>query len=827
MKNTPKTHRTFQLSLVAAALSLAHSAWAVDLTCNTPTGCIYDHGPNSEWLINKAPTAYKNALNITVEAGNYQNKAKTENGADRSLGQPSQSTDFLFSVYDTTAQGNVITLKSGVKATLKEDYASSQLLGAFNTTANLEKGVKLIVDQNFSQIHKIPDAYGDFDGNAAIRSYHSTINTQADIELNNDGSNAIESQQTSIINSSNHQITMNGKNNTAYALNEKDIVNIENVTVNGNQDLQSVFDIDTDLPDTQSVNAKKLNASLNDKSTFMETYEGGSPTVNLTDSNIKAGYGLILGALGQERTITLNLHNTELNATKALVSINDPNFPFEEDEEDIANKATFHVQLLADNNSKLSGAIIENPQKPANTEVNVTLANSQWRFNQSSILHHLNTQNSTVKFEPTSEYKTLTIKGDLTGSTTFDLNTNIAENKADKIIVKGNAEGDHNLNVTDHGAHVANGKVTLVETNSGNAKFHLANANGYVALGAYKYFLTPEGKNWVLAHSQSVVTPQTQPQTQQPQTQQAQAQAQAQPNITPSLPKTAQLLERANAQVSLRQAELLMVENELNGIHQRLGEIRTGEKGNVWVRNVNSHQKLTALSTGESQTSGFKQNVHSLQIGADAAATDKVRLGGFVGHSQANIDFNNHYGSGKVKGQTLGLYGTYLADNGVYLDNIAQYSRLTAHSNHTEKQRYNAYTLSTEIGKQFQLAGAWTVTPQAQLAWTHINGKEKEDSLSAVSSRVGLRLAKTFELNQGWKLQPYAEANAITTRHSHSDINYRGTQLNVESYRGRFTSAVGFNAGLGNHRIGLEVNRADGKHIKQPFGVQAVYRFQW
>ena len=815
MKNTPKTHRTFQLSLVAAALSLAHSAWAVDLTCNTPTGCIYTHGPNNEWNINKAPTAYKNALNITVEAGNYQNKAKTENGADRSLNQPSQLTDFLFSVYDSTAQGNVITLKSGVKAILKEDYTSSQLLGADGTTANLEKGVKLIVDQNFSQIHKIPDAYGEFDGNAAIRSYHSTINTQADIELNNDGSNAIESRQASIINSSNHQITMNGKNNTAYALNEKDIVNIENVTVNGNQDLQSVFDIATDLPDTQSVNAKKLNASLNDKSTFMETYEGGSPTVNLTDSHIKAGYGLILGTLGQERTITLNLHNTELNATKALVSINDPNFPFEEDEEDIANKATFQVQLLADNNSKLSGAIIENPQKPANTEVNVTLSNSQWRFNQSSILHHLNTQNSTVKFEPTSEYKTLTIKGDLTGSTTFDLNTNIAENKADKIVVKGNAEGDHNLTVTDHGAHVANGKVTLVETNRGNAKFHLANANGYVALGAYKYFLTPEGKNWVLAHSQSVVTPQPQPQPQ------------PQPNITPSLPATAQLLESANAQVSLRQAELLMVENELNGIHQRLGEIRIGAKGNIWVRNVNSHQKLTALSTGESQTSGFKQNVHNLQIGADAAATDKVRLGGFVGHSQANIDFNNHYGNGKVKGQTLGLYGTYLADNGVYLDNIAQYSHLTADSNHTEKHRYNAYTLSSEIGKQFQLAGAWTLTPQAQLAWTHINGKEKEDSLSAISSRVGLRLAKTFELSQGWKLQPYAEANAITTRHHHSDINYRGTQLNVESYRGRFTSAVGFNAGLGNHRIGLEVNRADGKHIKQSFGVQAVYRFQW
>ena len=42
------------------------------------------------------------------------------------------------------------------------------------------------------------------------------------------------------------------------------------------------------------------------------------------------------------------------------------------------------------------------------------------------------------------------------------------------------------------------------------------------------------------------------------------------------------------------------------------------------VRNVNSRQKLAALSTGESETSGFKQNVHSLQVGADAAVTDKM-----------------------------------------------------------------------------------------------------------------------------------------------------------------------------------------------------------
>ena len=31
-------------------------------------------------------------------------------------------------------------------------------------------------------------------------------------------------------------------------------------------------------------------------------------------------------------------------------------------------------------------------------------------------------------------------------------------------------------------------------------------------------------------------------------------------------------------QVSLRQAQLLLVEDDLNGIHQRLGEVKNGEK---------------------------------------------------------------------------------------------------------------------------------------------------------------------------------------------------------------------------------------------------------
>ena len=299
------------------------------------------------------------------------------------------------------------------------------------------------------------------------------------------------------------------------------------------------------------------------------------------------------------------------------------------------------------------------------------------------------------------------------------------------------------------------------------------------------------------------------------------------PSAAPVLPSTPLLSDLANAQVSLRQAQLLLVEDDLSGIYQRLGEMKNGEKGNVWVRNVSSRQKLAALSTGESKTSGFKQNVHSLQVGADAAVTDNLRVGGFVGRSQANVDFSGYYGDGKVRSNSVGLYAAYLADNGIYVDNIVKYSRLHANSDHTEKRHYNAYTISSELGKRFSLANDWTITPQAQLAWTHISSQENEDSLSSVYSRIGLRVAKGFALSNGWNLQPYAEVNAITSKNRSSKIHYTNSALDVASSRGRFESAVGLNAGFANHRFGLEVSRADGKNFDKPYAIQAVYHYSW
>ena len=598
----------------------------------------------------------------------------------------------------------------------------------------------------------------------------------------------------------------------AFALNQKSKLTLNNVNVTSNND-SSIF--------------------------VYEAENQARPELIVNNSNVSIPQGGIIGLRsGVGEVINSHFSATFNNSTISGFALTGAESIKLSDTKSL----TENIQLTF-NNSTVSGVTTTD----RNSVLNLNLNNSNWTTKaftdedgvvQTTSLTNLALNNGVVNLA-NDNYQGIIILGNLTGSGTFNLNTNIAENKSDKIVVKGTAEGNHKIGVTNQGANIANGKVTLVETNGGNAAFSLTNPNNRVDLGAYQYFLTKEGNNWVLANSKNAVTP-TPPVA--PVTPSKQVVTPSKPAVTPStpvvtpsnpvvppavLPSAPLLSDLANAQVSLRQAQLLLVEDDLSGIHQRLGEVKNGEKGNVWVRNVNSRQKLAALSTGESETSGFKQNVHSLQVGADAAVTDNLRVGGFVGRSQANVDFNGYYGDGKVRGNSVGLYAAYLADNGIYVDNIVKYSRLHANSDYTEKRHYNAYTISSELGKRFSLANDWTITPQAQLAWTHISSQENEDSLSSVYSRIGLRVAKGFALSNGWNLQPYAEVNAITSKNRSSKIHYTNSALDVASSRGRFESAVGLNAGFANHRFGLEVSRADGKNFDKPYAIQAVYRYQW
>ena len=875
MKNNKIFNRTFKVSLVAMALGLVNSAWAIDYK-------LYEG------------TVYKNPERTDSEVKNMN-----------------FNSDYG---YDLTNKNNLANVSFRMKNGLNnKDYPTESLIFLDPQFSNRSTSLEIKPNSTFtlskafpeSSVFNLRDSNLKFHfGNINLSEGLSTVDADGKPVL---GNSAFELQHNSTIDIDTVSIVSSAKESIGYQLFDKSTANITNSSIFLGGDNSTAIDAEN-----STLHIKNLDITLQpagiDKSTTI-AYASENTTLNIEDSLLiieakgqSKGLGFVLDGgvtnitnsnienntgdvviftnrqdsrddTNNYSSTTVNLKNTKVPDAKVLVGLNMPELA----DTDLAEgeKTSSPRFILNADNSQLNGVVKQYDNKNK-TPVTLNLTNnSTWDLVDNSELTDLHLNNSAVSLTSTKEpYAVLTITGNLTGSGTFNLYTNIANNNANKIIVQGTAEGSHKIGVTNQGENVTNGKVTLVETNGGNAAFNLTNANNRVDLGAYQYFLTKEGNNWVLANSKNVVTPSNSVVTPSNPvvtpsnpvvtpsnpvvTPSNPVMTSSNPVVTPSnpvvtpsnpvvtpsnpvvtpsnpvvpsaapvLPSTPLLSDLANAQVSLRQAQLLLVEDDLSGIHQRLGEVKNGEKGNVWVRNVNSRQKLAALSTGESETSGFKQNVHSLQVGADAAVTDNLRVGGFVGRSQANVDFNGYYGDGKVRSNSVGLYAAYLADNGIYVDNIVKYSRLHANSNHTEKRHYNAYTISSELGKRFSLANDWTITPQAQLAWTHISSQENEDSLSSVYSRIGLRVAKGFALSNGWNLQPYAEVNAITSKNRSSKIHYTNSALDVASSRGRFESTVGLNAGFANHRFGLEVSRADGKNFDKPYAIQAIYHYSW
>ena len=831
MKNNKIFNRTFKVSLVAMALGLVNSAWAIDYK-------LYEG------------TVYKNPERTDSEVKNMN-----------------FNSDYG---YDLTNKKNLATVSFRMKNGLNnKDYPTESLIFLYPQFSNGPSSLEIKPNSTFTLSKAFPESSVFELRDANLKFHTGNINLFKGLSTVNEGgesvsgNSAFELQSNSTIDIDSVSIVSLAEESIGYQLFDKSTANITNSSIFLGEGNSTAVDAEN-----SALNIKNLNITLqpagSDKSTTI-AYISENTTLNIEDSllTIEAkgqskGLGFVLDGgmtnitnsnienntgdvviftnkqdsrdeTNNYSSTTVNLKNTKIPDAKVLVGLNMPELADTDLSE--GEKTSSPRFVLNADNSQLNGAV---KQYDGTNKTPVTLNltnNTTWDLVDNSEVTDLHLNNSAVSLTNTNApYATLTITGNLTGSGTFNLNTNIAENKSDKIVVKGTAEGNHKIGVTNQGANVANGKVTLVETNGGNAAFSLTNPNNRVDLGAYQYFLTKEGNNWVLAHSKNAVTPTSPAAPVTPVTPNKPVMTPNKPVATPTTPvltSTPLLSDLANAQVSLRQAQLLLVEDDLSGIHQRIGEVKNGEKGNVWVRNVNSRQKLAALSTGESETSGFKQNVHSLQVGADAAVTDNLRVGGFVGRSQANVDFNDHYGDGKVRSNSVGLYAAYLADNSIYVDNIVKYSRLHANSDLTEKRHYNAYTISSELGKRFSLVNDWTITPQAQLAWTHISSQENEDSLSSVYSRIGLRVAKGFALSNGWNLQPYAEVNAITSKNRSSKIHYANSALDVASSRGRFESAVGLNAGFANHRFGLEVSRADGKNFDKPYAIQAVYRYQW
>ncbi|MDH2997059.1 hypothetical protein A1D22_05110 [Pasteurellaceae bacterium LFhippo2] len=453
------------------------------------------------------------------------------------------------------------------------------------------------------------------------------------------------------------------------------------------------------------------------------------------------------------------------------------------------------VRFNASNGSVITGGNIR-PNQYITTDM--LLTDSQWKLAKgSSTINKLQLNNGVVTFDRNSSYQTLTITDRLSGKGNFEINTNLAAKKSDKIVVKGADSGSFGVVVTNRGGvpETALNRLTVITTKDGKANFKLVNS--YIDLGAYRYRLYKDNTNWVLA------------------------------NYAPNSPKII-LSEKANSQLSLRQAQLLHTEQSLAHINQRLSARTQEGNGSFWLRNLTTRTNTKPLSVAkDTQIADFRQDYYGLQLGSDISIAEGINLGAFIGTARTEIETGSGYNSsGRIQSHSVGLYGSFVTKNRFYWDNVVKYERLKALSSSTGKHYYNAYTLSTEIGKRFDLA-QWQITPQLQFSWNMISANNNEKQLSSLYSRAGIKISRDIMLSDIARIQPYVEINGIHTINDSSPIQMSKQQFDIASTKSRVEGALGIELNMNKHAISLEGKRTEGKYLSRPFSAQFNYRYRW
>ncbi|WP_447748337.1 autotransporter outer membrane beta-barrel domain-containing protein [Pseudomonas nicosulfuronedens] len=303
------------------------------------------------------------------------------------------------------------------------------------------------------------------------------------------------------------------------------------------------------------------------------------------------------------------------------------------------------------------------------------------------------------------------------------------------------------------------------------------------------------------------------------------------------------LSKGANAALGMQTAAANLWQNELGTLTRRLGDLRQGhDQGGLWTRTTGS--KLN-VDSGDSRA--FEQNLSGAEIGADRAIEQSrgtLYVGGMLGISHSDQDFGEH-SSGDLDSRTVGLYATYVREDGWYLDSVLKVDHLRGEvkvpSNLGSQVRghydSDAYGASVELGRTIQLGQGWFVEPQVQLAGAHLQGPQYTssdglevdgDAVDSVQARAGGRAGRNWQLDSGVQVQGYFSASLIDELAGDSTVKVNGHALDNQLPGSRAELGAGGSLLVSTHqKLMVEAHYANGHEIEQPLALTLGYRYLW
>jgi outer membrane autotransporter protein len=544
------------------------------------------------------------------------------------------------------------------------------------------------------------------------------------------------------------------------------------------------------------------------------TQAGGLPThgkdldlsvVNVDDSIVQSTYGAAIKVdefshVGSFANINVQNHSTLLSGNGNLLEVEHASTA-----KFTVDNSTLTGNLVADDTSTLNVTLQNNAQLTGDVINSNSLtinSGAQWQMVGDNSVATLALNRGTVSFG--DGFHTLSL-GELSGYGTFAMNTDLAAGIGDLLVVNGEANGYFTLKVKNTGVEPVSPDIQplqVVHTEGGDAQFNLL--GNRVDLGAYSYELEKQGTDWFIVGSGKIISPSTQ------------------------------------SVLALFNAAPTIWMSELTTLRSRMGEVRNSGEGGGWIRAYGSRFNAT---TGAGVD--YEQRQSGMSFGADApvpVSNGQLLIGLLGGYSKSDLDLSRGT-SGNVDSYYVGAYGTWLSEEGYYVDGVLKLNKFhneseVAMSDQTKAKGNYANTGiggSVEFGKHIKLADDFFLEPFAQMAavviqgdhYTLDNGLEaKSNRTQSVLGKVGTSVGRNIALKDGGVLQPYVRVAVAHEFARSNEVRVNDTRFNNELFGSRAELGAGVAVSLSKRlQVHADFDYMKGNNVEQPWGANVGVRF--
>lgn len=275
---------------------------------------------------------------------------------------------------------------------------------------------------------------------------------------------------------------------------------------------------------------------------------------------------------------------------------------------------------------------------------------------------------------------------------------------------------------------------------------------------------------------------------------------------------------------NLAAINLMTWRQENNDMNKRLGELRDskGEHG-VWARMVR----------GEAEYESIKNQYNYYQVGYDEKlSTDpNWTVGMFLTRTEGNITFRT--GSAENNHTGVGVYGSYLKDDGSFIDLVAKYARIDSDFNAnggvgSGDYNTNGYSISAEYGKRFEQGNGFWIEPQVELTYGTVgavdyttgNGaKVRQEGMDSLVGCVGFSIGKDIKAGN-----VYARASYLYDFDGETEVTMSHSGIS-DVYE------QDFGGGWFEVGVGTNINLSDATHlyfdVEKTYGGDVATPWQW